>query len=159
MQETLPFVVGSETSQDAAKSARKHARRVARLIYSAIVEAGDRGRTRDELDQHFKESGLTHQSITARARDLVYSGLCTDGPDRRKTAQNATACVLRAVPGADFDALYRVPPPGAGHVTRHKRLFLEAAERILGQAESGTITMPDAQQLLWNEAQRIREVG
>lgn len=113
--------------------------------------------TRDQVVQHFKELELEYNSITARIRALVYSGLFTDGPDTRLTTKGRPAGVLRIVKDADFDELYQEPPPGSGRCNPRERSFLDATVQIVGEQASGALTMHDAQQLLWDAAQTLRE--
>lgn len=155
MPDTLPFASGSETSQIAAELAQPGARRTARRIYAIVADARSLGMTRDEVVQHFRDLGLEYNSITARVRALVYSGLFSDGPDTRLTIKNRPAGVLRVVDGADFDTLYQEPPPGVGRCTTQERHFLEAVRRILNQVDQ-ELLIPEAQEQLWAEAQRIR---
>ena len=90
MNDTAPYVPGSDTSYDAAKSIEEHLPHLERLVRLKIQEAGAAGRTDDEIEEM---TGLRHQSASARRRGLVLKNLIVDSGTRRKTRSGRFAAV------------------------------------------------------------------
>lgn len=87
---TLPHVLGSETSQAAAESMREHAGKQEQSVLAAIVERGPVGATTDELETQL---GLSHQSASARVSTLKKQGAIVENGQRRKTRSGRNAAV------------------------------------------------------------------
>ena len=93
-QRTLPFS-NPTTSKDAAKSMEKRAPIAAAVIYSTICDwgaPGSRGLTCDEVECIKK---ISHQTASARIRDLARIGMIVDSGERRKTRSGRNAIVWR----------------------------------------------------------------
>lgn len=86
----LPFVSGSETSRDAARSMRIAAKQQEQRVLIAIYNRGSVGGTSDELEVQLQ---LTHQSASARVSELKKTGRIIDGGTRRKTRSGRYAVV------------------------------------------------------------------
>jgi hypothetical protein len=92
---TAPFVKGSDTSREAAQSLPEPA--LARLesqVFLMICKWGPHGATDDELE---RETGLSHQTVSARRRGLVQKGRVVDSGLRRLTRSGRKATVW--IPG------------------------------------------------------------
>jgi hypothetical protein len=76
----LPFVQGSDTSQEAAESLTDDLGRLEGLVLNHIITRGEHGATDDELEVAL---GLSHQCASARRRTLVLKGLVKDSGRRR----------------------------------------------------------------------------
>lgn len=87
-QPALPFS-DTETSRDAARSVEKSAPRLRQIVLQTIRDAVD-GCTDDEIEII---TGLSHQTASARRRELVLSGEIVPNGDRRKTRSGRTAVV------------------------------------------------------------------
>ena len=88
---TAPYVRGSDTSRAAAESMEDELGRLEMLVFDLIRRSGETGRTRDELEV---ETGMSHQTITARARALIQKGRVRDSGLRRRTRSDRWAEVL-----------------------------------------------------------------
>jgi hypothetical protein len=80
----------SDTSHGAATEIRPHIGRLQSLVLYWIREAGQRGLTDDELEQTIHRS---HQTVSARRRELVLLNLVTDSGRRRRTRSGRRAAV------------------------------------------------------------------
>lgn len=89
---TPPHVAGSDTSTAAAVAARPNIGRMQARILELMGPGG--GWTCDELEI---ATGYSHQSCSARVRELVQLGRIVDSGDRRKTRGNRPARVYRIV--------------------------------------------------------------
>jgi len=89
---TPPYARGSDTSEQAAVSAPPNAGTKRRRIYDLIVICG--GATDDELEDR---TGWRHQTVSARRRELVLSGLVVDSGKRRTTRSGRKAVVWSPV--------------------------------------------------------------
>lgn len=89
-----PFVRTSDTSLDAALSMREPAARWRERICRLVARAGDYGVTCDEAEVITTGS---HQTVSARFRELVLADRIMDSGRRRKTrsGRNANVYVLR----------------------------------------------------------------
>lgn len=98
-QGKLPFVAGSDTSKEAAKSSKELARRLRQLIYRAISKSEDRGYICDEIEIEFT---IPHQSASPRFGELAERGMIRDSGERRKTKSKRNAAVWVAVPEEEW---------------------------------------------------------
>ncbi len=89
-QQSIPYVVGSDTSKEAAQSIAKDLPRLESLVYGFIHRAGNVGRTTDEIEVL---SDLVHQTASARVRGLVLKGRIRDSGMRRDTRSGRKATV------------------------------------------------------------------
>lgn len=81
------------TSEAAAVSIEKVANRLQQVTYDAIREREKRGATDDELEQI---TGLKHQTVSARRRELYLRGLIVnDGERPTRSGRRAKVWVLR----------------------------------------------------------------
>lgn len=88
-----PHVAGSETSREAAESIKPDVGRLERLVLSVIRARGERGATDDEIEL---ETGLRHQTASARRRGLVLKGLVISTDKTRPTRSGRNATIWRA---------------------------------------------------------------
>lgn len=84
----LPFVEGSETSEDAAKKAKKRAEVDAIRIYEFI--GASEGSTCEECEDALD---LKHQTASARIRGLVQDAFLKDSGEKRLTKSGRKAIV------------------------------------------------------------------
>lgn len=122
------YVAGSDTSLSAAQSVAGQPRdamkaRVRELL-TAMETTGDLlGLTSDELEQI---TGWSHQSASARLREVVLDGFAYDSAERRLTRYGRKAVVRRVTPVATgFDGT----PYPAGWTQDEIDGFEEAQER------------------------------
>ncbi len=85
-----PPSVGVDTSQEAAS--RVEANNLARLVLRFIRHRGDEGATCDEIEV---ETGLRHQTASARCRELELAGRIDKTPTKRPTRSGRAARVYR----------------------------------------------------------------
>lgn len=86
-----PFVVGSDTSYEAAASLGEDTLgRLEATVLGFIRAQGSNGATDDEIEYN---CNLTHQCASARRRTLVLKGYLQDSGRRRVTRQNRRAAV------------------------------------------------------------------
>ena len=71
-----------DTSRDAAKRIVPHLARLETLVYEAIRAAGPEGLCDHEIEA---QTGLIHQTASARRRELVLKGMVVDSGNRRGT--------------------------------------------------------------------------
>lgn len=87
-----PFVKGCDTSRSAAE-AISHPRGGLQLkVYSAIWNS-DAGMTCDEVEE---ETGMIHQTASARVRELAQRGHIVDSGERRATRSGRAAIVWKS---------------------------------------------------------------
>ncbi len=86
----VPAVVGSDTSEAAATSMESHAGRIRADALRMFSKVGERGATCDELEQMFDTS---HQTMSARVRELALAGEIVETASRRKTRSGRQARV------------------------------------------------------------------
>jgi hypothetical protein len=79
----VPPHVGSDTSEAAARSMIPKLGEQQERIYLLIRGARGRGMTDDEIEQ---ETGLRHQTASARRRELVLLGMVTSMGQRRTSS-------------------------------------------------------------------------
>ena len=91
---TAPFVRGSDTSEAAAESIEPSVPTLQACVFACFVAASS-GLTCDEAEQ---ETGLRHQTASARIRELVLLGAIHDSGRRRKTSSGRSARVYVAGP-------------------------------------------------------------
>jgi hypothetical protein len=103
----LPYVKGSDTSQDAADSMREHADRLRREVYNYIADTMLEGLTCDEVEDLMSER---HQTISARVNELRDGGLIVDTGARRRTRSNRKAAVYVATKFLTPEMLAKIPP-------------------------------------------------
>ena len=99
-QPTLPYVKGSETSQEAAESMKPHAPTIRHRVYFYILEQGGLGATDSQIEIAL---GLRHQTASPRRRELEQMGAIQKSGQCRKTASGRRAGVYVAIPGVDID--------------------------------------------------------
>ena len=87
---TAPFSHGSDTSEAAAASVQPHLGRLEKLVLDVIRSSG--GLTCDEAEDI---TGLSHQTCSARFRQLTQRGLIEDSGVRRRTRSMRFASVYR----------------------------------------------------------------
>lgn len=92
-QEPLPFVVGSDTSREAAESLVDALPQLQSLVYGFIRGRGLGGATCDEVEVGL---GLRHQTASARVYELANKGLIIDSGLRRRTRSGRRAAVYVA---------------------------------------------------------------
>lgn len=91
-KDNIPFVMGSDTSEQAAME-YAHVSGADRMrIYKCILQSPD-GMTCDEIETLLE---MRHQTVSARIRDLVLDGLIFDTEARRKTRSGRGARVYMA---------------------------------------------------------------
>ena len=86
-----PYVRGSDTSRDAAESMRPHVSRIEAEVLAVINRFIHL--TCDELEE---ETGLSHQTASARLKGLRDKGLIKFSGARRKTRSGRAARVYVA---------------------------------------------------------------
>ena len=91
----VPRVKGSDTSTAAAISQEPSLASTQYKILSIIRYYATSGCTDDELEG---VTGLRHQSVSARRRELVLAGLVVDSGERRLTSSGRMATVWKAMP-------------------------------------------------------------
>ena len=87
--ETAPYAKGSDTSEAAAESIRPHLSRLEAVVFGSVVSLG--GATCYEVEV---DTGLSHQTASARINGLVRKCLLRDSGERRKTSSGRPARVL-----------------------------------------------------------------
>lgn len=87
-QPTAPYVPGSDTSQAAAESIAPHLSRLQDRLLGLIRDRG--GATVDEL---IVATGLVHQTVGPRVRELFLKGRVRDSGQRRPTRRGRKATV------------------------------------------------------------------
>lgn len=93
-----PHVVGSDTSEAAAKSIKAQVPTMQRAVLDCISRGRD-GRTCDEVEVWLS---MSHQTASARIRDLVKAGAIVDSGQRRPTRSGRKAAVyVVKAPAAD----------------------------------------------------------
>src|SRR5215467_11576123 len=107
----LPYVRGSETSEEAARRASPNAKTMAQRILTIIDGAGPDGLTTDQVNEILEPFGHGNQTVSPRVLDLLERGMITRGPDKRVTRANKRAYVSRAVRDAveNFDTYWHRP--------------------------------------------------
>lgn len=90
MNESLPYVEGSDTSQAAAESMESSAQAQQWRIYRFLRHMQPFGATCDEIEHYL---GLSHQTASARIRGLALKGDVLDSGNRRETRTGRKAIV------------------------------------------------------------------
>jgi hypothetical protein len=126
--DTIPFVVGSDTSEEAAHMKRSTKRSDEQQVLGLIGSRGDHGATDDEIEATL---GMRHQNASARRNGLVQKGLVKDSGMQRKTrsGRNATVWVLGKGDPLIGAKNNRVARPGDDDLTRAAAL-LHVADAI-----------------------------
>lgn len=83
-------VLGSDTSEAAAASMEEAAPLLRERVLCFFIAQGQRGATDDEVELAL---GLSHQTASARRRELELGGKIQKTPNRRKTRSGRTAGV------------------------------------------------------------------
>ena len=83
-----PFVAGSETSEEAAKSL--YSGPIRERVYKIIESMDFLGATDEELERRLN---MKHQTVSARRRELVLMGRVKDSGVRRRTTSGRKAVV------------------------------------------------------------------
>lgn len=102
-----PYIHNSATSRAAADGVdHANATETRGRIYRLVLNAGEHGATRDEIEAALD---LAHQTMSPRVRDLIRMDCLIEHPDRiRKTRRGKPATVMTAVPGKNPSLQ---PPP------------------------------------------------
>lgn len=100
MNDSLPYVVGSDTSKEAAESVVASAQAVRVRVFKHIEAQGGQGSTDNEIEHAL---GLRHQSASARRRELVQRGMVYDSGARRRTDSGRKAAVWVAAPQHEWE--------------------------------------------------------
>lgn len=87
---TAPHVVGSDTSLAAAESVERQVPTMQRAVLDCIARGNDNGRTCDEVEVWL---AMSHQTASARIRELAKAGAIVDSGERRKTRSGRKAAV------------------------------------------------------------------
>ncbi len=134
-----PYVLGSDTSEDAAASMGVHLARLERVVFSHITKRGAHGCTDEELE---RATGLKHQSLCARRRMLVQRGLVQDSGRRRVnlTGRSAVVWVMTGASGVELPSPPKPPSWSAALVAARS---IQIAYRI-----AGMVYPPELLQLL-----------
>ena len=86
-----PYVVGSETSREAAERIAPVASSIRIRIFEWVRERGREGATCDEVEEAL---GLRNRTASARLTELVRTGALVDSGKRRRIRSGRTARVL-----------------------------------------------------------------
>ncbi len=90
-EQTLPFAKGSVTSKEAAESMVPHAPSIRERVYMAVeTQHYTSGITCDEVEVM---SGISHQTVSARIRELAKAGRIKDSGRVRPTRSGRNAVV------------------------------------------------------------------
>lgn len=89
----VPYVKGSDTSRAAADSMVPYVGKIQAEVRDFVIDAGPRGATCDEAEELL---GYSHQTASARFRDLVLANVIKDSGARRKTRSGRAARVYIA---------------------------------------------------------------
>jgi len=116
---SVPFVRGSETSEEAAVAKKPTKARDEAKVLGFIHGRKGRGATDDEIEVG---TGLCHQSASARRNGLVLKGLLHDSGDKRLTRRKRRAIVWIEGPGK---AAPKSPKKSAAHSSSEETLSLE----------------------------------
>ena len=141
-KDSLPYVRGSETSKAAADSMKPIAGSIKHRVYDFILRRGSTGATDDEIEVGLR---LTHQTASARRRNLELAGALVKTDNKRPTRSGRSAFVYTAIPGANLAAPGRPRKPSGercdvkvtAYLTRahHADLCMMAAERDIEPAK------------------------
>lgn len=94
MTTTVPYALGSDTSEAAAHSMRPHVVSIEARVLCAIQTCGCYGSTADEIESQLESR---HATISARVNALMRAGKIVDSGRRRKTRSGRLAVVWTAV--------------------------------------------------------------
>ena len=94
---SLPYMRDSDTSREAAESMASIAPTIRQRVYQYILSQGHFGSTDDEIEVGLS---MSHQTASARRRELEKCGAVYRTDERRPTRSGRRAGVYRAVPGA-----------------------------------------------------------
>lgn len=97
----VPYVKGSETSKAAAESIKHVVGSTKVRIYQYMMQCGEHGATDDEIEVAL---GMSHQTASARRRNLEQIGACKKTSRKRPTRSGRAAAVYVAVADADLKA-------------------------------------------------------
>lgn len=97
-QQPVPFVKTSDTSREAAESMVPHVIGLRAKVYAALMEAGERGMTDEELQTMFNTYSVRPRRVHLERIGAVYR---TD--ETRLTKAKRKATVFFAQPGVDID--------------------------------------------------------
>lgn len=86
----VPYVRGSDTSRAAAESMQRPAETIRADVLAHLIAVGVTGDTCDEIEAQL---GYSHQTTSARIRELVLLGKVRDSGARRKTRSGRAARV------------------------------------------------------------------
>ena len=134
-----PFVAGSETSEEAAKSV--YAGPIRARVSHVLQGRAALGATDEELEKHFD---MKHQTISARRRELVLMGKAKDSGTRRKTSSGRWATVWIACDEAPTKAQpLKKPCPLCGGDGYVRDPYQEADQQTMfegwGSGEEGRV--------------------
>jgi hypothetical protein len=120
MNETIPYVRGSETSEDAAHAKRATAGSDEERVLEAIRRCGADGITDDGIENLLE---MRHQNASARRNALVRKGLVCDSGMKRNTRSGRRATVWVAGVGSP---LVGAPNDRVKRPSRDELLFAAA---------------------------------
>lgn len=144
MSESLPYVVGSDTSEAAAASMETSAETLRAEVYVRIAKVAA-GLTCDEVEVAM---GLRHQTASARIRELVLKGSIIDSGRRRRTRSGREATIWIACQGDAVEAgalqalVTTVPKPS-------KEVILKAVADLRWLNSKGVLAVETAQVARW----------
>lgn len=90
LRKRAPSVKGSKTSEESAATENVRLGERQRAVLAVLLEAGRVGKTDEEIEGAL---GLTHQSASARRRELVLAGLVRDSGARKRNRTGKRATV------------------------------------------------------------------
>lgn len=123
-QPTLPYVKGSQTSQEAAESMRPHAPTIRHRVFRYILEQGELGATDSQIETAL---ALRHQTASARRRELELMGAVYRSKMCRRTGSGRMAGVYVGIPGVNIDKPRGIKPKSSGG-PRHKRVNIHLTQ-------------------------------
>lgn len=139
------YVNGSDTSREAAESIALSLHPLQQKVYSALLAAGASGMTDDELEVVV---GVSHQTVSARRRELVLAGRLRDSGVRRATRSGRHAVVWTTGAGdthTEPTTLKKAPSrPGQRQL---KNAIVELQHIIATQRQQGYEPSEDLQNL------------
>lgn len=94
-RDSAPYVKGSDTSQAAAESIAPEASQLREFVFSHIERSRGGGMTCDEVEV---EAAMSHQTTSARIRELAQKGRIIDSGRRRPTRSGRMAIVWIETP-------------------------------------------------------------
>jgi len=134
MTTAIPFVQGSETSEEAAHSKQPTATSDEGAVLALLWKRGTSGATDDEIEVSL---GMLHQNASARRNALVRKGLVCDSGFTRKTRSGRRAAVW--VVGSGGNPLIGAPNDKAKRPNREQ--MRAAADALETNADMATVVV------------------